>query len=551
MLFCVITDYGNLSTMALSLKDPVSVKERRERFLQAMKSLCESHNDIWTLMTAFELPVSDWEDKWIDVYFDISSKLLDICNGFSSELSRVNQENLPLKKMKTISGYCVSVKDISVSKAAKILTKFVSADNGASHVINTYLHQASASFNELKQLHKELGSSHSHKKHKRRRTENDDENFSQQLDGFIGYETENVDGGEMHKKKKKKKQEVKSLHDIDSTVKFGVREADGKLPNGSQNESLQIKNKKNHNLDSASSKQYLRACSLLDDWRQHVSSRNPRIEKCSSMLHNLVGSLDLPKVKNSAKGKVLMQAMYRVKVETVFICRVFTAAFFGSSKKLSDLNVADIHSWAPDFRRLQNLVNEEIRVRFSGGKFTILNELEAVDASVKILYPTIQAGVDTVEIEWLVKTVEELRAENPALILDDHWLKWIPKSFSKCVSHVHNKKIASSNILLACTVVVLFCATLLCLQPKSTASALGNDTDQLSSLRFKEAVENNPFNVLASWNSSTHFCKWHGVTCSLNHQRVSAINLQGYALRGFITPEIDVPRNQVWLQELV
>ncbi|RZB68504.1 putative ribonuclease H protein [Glycine soja] len=102
----------------------------------------------------------------------------------------------------------------------------------------------------------------------------------------------------------------------------------------------------------------------------------------------------------------------------------------------------------------------------------------------------------------------------------------------------HNKKIASSSILLACTVVVLFFATLLWLQPKSTASALGNDTDQLSSLRFKEAVENNPFNVLASWNSSTHFCKWHGVTCSLNHQRVSALNLQGYALRGFITPEI-------------
>ncbi|KAG4924301.1 hypothetical protein JHK87_049841 [Glycine soja] len=90
--------------------------------------------------------------------------------------------------MKTISGYCVSVKDISVSKAAKILTKFVSADNGASHVINTYLHQASASFNELKQLHKELGSSHSHKKHKRRRTENGNDsgkvvgNFVQSVD---------------------------------------------------------------------------------------------------------------------------------------------------------------------------------------------------------------------------------------------------------------------------------------------------------------------------------------------------------------------------------
>ncbi|KAG4974893.1 hypothetical protein JHK87_031714 [Glycine soja] len=48
-------------------------------------------------MTALELPVSDWEDKWIDVYLDISSKLLDICNAFSSELSRLNQGNLPLK----------------------------------------------------------------------------------------------------------------------------------------------------------------------------------------------------------------------------------------------------------------------------------------------------------------------------------------------------------------------------------------------------------------------------------------------------------------------
>ncbi|KAG5054512.1 hypothetical protein JHK85_007022 [Glycine max] len=115
------------------------------------------------------------------------------------------------------------------------------------------------------------------------------------------------------------------------------------------------------------------------------------------MLDNLVGSLDLAKVKNSGKGKVLMQAMYGVKVETVFICRVFTVAFSGSSKKLSDLNVADIHSWALHFRRLQNLVNEEIRVRFSVGKFTVLNELEA-------------DGVDTVEIEWLLKTVEELRA---------------------------------------------------------------------------------------------------------------------------------------------
>ncbi|KAG4968349.1 hypothetical protein JHK87_034000 [Glycine soja] len=114
MLFSVITDDGNLSTIALSLKDPITVKERRESFLQEPKG----------------------------------------------------------GKMKTISGHCVLVKDILVSKAAQILTKFVSADNGTFDVINAYLHRASASFNELKHLHKELGSSYSHKKHKRHRTEN-------------------------------------------------------------------------------------------------------------------------------------------------------------------------------------------------------------------------------------------------------------------------------------------------------------------------------------------------------------------------------------------
>jgi len=51
-----------------------------------------------------------------------------------------------------------------------------------------HISRASASFNELKQLHKELGSSHSHKKHKRHRTENGNDigkvvgNFVQSVD---------------------------------------------------------------------------------------------------------------------------------------------------------------------------------------------------------------------------------------------------------------------------------------------------------------------------------------------------------------------------------
>ncbi|KAK7386838.1 hypothetical protein VNO78_27176 [Psophocarpus tetragonolobus] len=95
-----------------------------------------------------------------------------------------------------------------------------------------------------------------------------------------------------------------------------------------------------------------------------------------------------------------------------------------------------------------------------------------------------------------------------------------------------------SSLWFTCLHVVLFSATLLCFHPKNTTCALGNETDQLSLLRFKAEVEKDPFDVLASWNSSTHYCKWHGVTCSLKRQRVTSLNLKGYALRGLIPPEI-------------
>ncbi|XP_014503640.1 S-antigen protein [Vigna radiata var. radiata] len=186
--------------------------------------------------------------------------------------------------MKTISGHCASVKDVSLSKAAKILSKFVSADNGASHIISAYLHRACASFSELNQIHKELDPSHSRKKHKKQRTETGTDigrvvensvrsvNINQELslehvksielrrqqtgnentdlyddksnqaivksnlelNGSVGYETENVGRSEMLKKKKKKKLEVGSLQNGDSAVKFGDGIDDSKLSNGAQ-----------------------------------------------------------------------------------------------------------------------------------------------------------------------------------------------------------------------------------------------------------------------------------------------------------------------------
>ncbi|XP_057954761.1 uncharacterized protein LOC131148842 [Malania oleifera] len=73
--------------------------------------------------------------------------------------------------MKTVSGKVASSKPISLSKAAKVLSKFVSADTGASPAVSAYLRRASDSFNELALLHRELRASQSSHKHRKPRSE--------------------------------------------------------------------------------------------------------------------------------------------------------------------------------------------------------------------------------------------------------------------------------------------------------------------------------------------------------------------------------------------
>ncbi|XWS35819.1 hypothetical protein CRYUN_Cryun20dG0028900 [Craigia yunnanensis] len=230
----------------------------------AMESLSEIHRDIKNLITELELPVTGWDEKWIDVYLDISVKLLDISIAFTSELTRINQGHL---------------------------------------LLQCFLHK----------------------------------------------------------------------------------------------------------LESNSPERFLQACSSLDSWRQHIGSRNPRVETCRPILDNLVESLNLPKVKNSAKGKVLMRAMYGAKVATIYICSVFAAAFSGSAKNLLDLTIPDTLPWAQVFSDVQTTVNAEIRNIFSCGKFTVLRELDAVDACVKKLYPFLQDGLGPIEEESFKNSVSDLR----------------------------------------------------------------------------------------------------------------------------------------------
>ncbi|KAL9228904.1 hypothetical protein vseg_004434 [Gypsophila vaccaria] len=204
----------------------------------AMTFLSETHNDVKSLITELELPVHDWDDKWIDIYLDNSVKLMDICIGFSSELSRLSQGQILLN-----------------------------------HILR--------------------------------------------------------------------------------------------------------------NLEGSASDELLKVKSSIDSWRQHIAAGNVRIENCVPIIDKLMESLELPKVKNSAKGKVLMRAMYGVKMETLFVCSVFVSAFTSSDKKLIDLQVSGTPLWAQAFNDLQTSVYGEIRNLVSSGKNVLLKDLEAVDISLK------------------------------------------------------------------------------------------------------------------------------------------------------------------------
>ncbi|KAM5557074.1 hypothetical protein ABKV19_024455 [Rosa sericea] len=68
----------------------------------------------------------------------------------------------------------------------------------------------------------------------------------------------------------------------------------------------------------------------------------------------------------------------------------------------------------------------------------------------------------------------------------------------------------------------------------------GNETDRLALLAIKAQIHQDPNRpVMSSWNESTHFCMWHGVTCGRRHlQRVTELDLTSLKLSGSISPHI-------------
>ncbi|XP_010269667.2 PREDICTED: probable LRR receptor-like serine/threonine-protein kinase At3g47570 [Nelumbo nucifera] len=76
------------------------------------------------------------------------------------------------------------------------------------------------------------------------------------------------------------------------------------------------------------------------------------------------------------------------------------------------------------------------------------------------------------------------------------------------------------------------------LPSSTTAVRFTNETDRLALLEFKERIAEDPLGALSSWNYSTHFCQWRGITCSRRHQRVIALNLESQSLAGIVSPHI-------------
>ncbi|KAL2553476.1 LRR receptor-like serine/threonine-protein kinase EFR [Forsythia ovata] len=87
-------------------------------------------------------------------------------------------------------------------------------------------------------------------------------------------------------------------------------------------------------------------------------------------------------------------------------------------------------------------------------------------------------------------------------------------------------------------VVILVLLNLLFLQHIDAASVLENETDKLALLALKSQITNDPEGILASWNSSSHFCRLMGVIFCRKHQRVTSLDLRGKKLAGIIAPSI-------------
>ncbi|CAN6692757.1 unnamed protein product [Malus baccata var. baccata] len=101
---------------------------------------------------------------------------------------------------------------------------------------------------------------------------------------------------------------------------------------------------------------------------------------------------------------------------------------------------------------------------------------------------------------------------------------------------------------------LMFSAVFVCCWSSLQSGLGGNVTDRLALLAIKAQIKQDlhNYNVMSSWNESTHFCMWHGVTCSIRHrQRVTKLDLQSQNLVGKLSTNIGNLSflRKLWLQD--
>ncbi|KAJ1416106.1 Serine-threonine/tyrosine-protein kinase, catalytic domain [Sesbania bispinosa] len=98
-----------------------------------------------------------------------------------------------------------------------------------------------------------------------------------------------------------------------------------------------------------------------------------------------------------------------------------------------------------------------------------------------------------------------------------------------------------------------FCASLLFLALISMLSLVAPDTVPSNEVwaltSFKEAIYEDPYNVLSGWNTmESDPCNWFGVSCTVARDHVIKLNISGSSLKGFLAPELG---QITYLQELI
>ncbi|CAA3022999.1 receptor kinase At3g47110 [Olea europaea subsp. europaea] len=76
------------------------------------------------------------------------------------------------------------------------------------------------------------------------------------------------------------------------------------------------------------------------------------------------------------------------------------------------------------------------------------------------------------------------------------------------------------------------------LQTSSSMPTMGNETDRQALLDFKNGINQDPFQIMTSWNDSVHHCNWIGITCNTFNGRVRILNLKSLNLVGSLPPSL-------------